>query len=231
MKKFLLAIVIVVVVTSCSKSGSLQIIPDFTQLENDLNRAEISITTIGKDYYGKTITNKESSKLVVAPSGTGNITLSYTVTSKNQAKDVRWYIDNILMGSGNDVQVNFESIGDKKLKVLYKDVNTDKEYSKELTLRVHKYIVADITLTNLDICGQFSIAGSLNKVPVTIDCDKRSVELKDMVYQVSSFNNALLLAFFKTELLTAKIIVIQGSSLNNFTPGSYTVDGNTVTIK
>lgn len=181
MKKILLAIVIVVVVTSCSKSGSLQIIPDFTQLENDLNRAEISITTIGKDYYGKTITNKESSKLVVAPSGTGNITLNYTVTSKNQAKDVRWYIDNKLVGSGNDVQVNFESLGDKKLKVLYKDVNTNKEYSKELTLRIHKYIVADITLTNLDICGQFSIAGSLNKVPVTIDCDKRSVELKDMV--------------------------------------------------
>ncbi len=231
MKQILFSIILLIAFVSCSKSDGFQINPDFSSIDNQLNRAKISITTTGQDYYGNTITNKESSNLIVAPSGKGNVTLKYSVTSTNQAKDVRWYIDNTLVGSGNDVQVNFESIGEKKLKVLYKDATTNTEYSKELNLRVHKYIVADVKLTNLDICGQFSVVGSLDKVPVTIDCAAQTVELKNMVYQVSALNNTLLLAFFKSETVTAKLFFIQGSDLNNFKPGTYTVGDNTVTIK
>ena len=230
MKKILFILFIAVALTGCYKRGSqIGQDPPAQPPTQTPPKAEIRIITTGLDYYGKTTTGYETSKLISAPSGTGKVILKYSEVNDSKVKDVKWFINDVNIGAGNDVEVTFDNFGDRKLKVTYKDAVTGSEYTKELTLRVHKYVVADFKFSNLDICGDLNIAAGISNTRVNVDCSKGTAEIENMVFPISDFNNVFII-FFLRGFWPVKAITIPGSSLNNFAPGTYTVDGTTVTI-
>ncbi|MFV0606158.1 MAG: hypothetical protein ACK5NK_09985 [Niabella sp.] len=230
MKKIIMVLaVIVVLLTGCSKSA-VQVVPDFSNIFDEYqNRTEVKISTYAPDYFEEPVSYTEAGSAIAVPSKT-KVKLSYTVTN-GTVKSAQWYINDSLIGSGNDLEIFSPDLGDKKLTIVMKN-NDNKEFSKTLNLSVFKYVNTNLQLILPDsLCTDLEIIGGIKVKPAIVDCEKHTATANSIKLSIYNYTTPILIGYMKKgQPFTAKLSILTPASVNNFIPGTYDVAGNIITI-
>lgn len=217
-------------ITGCSKSG-FHIEPDLgSAIDQYVNKPELRITAQAPDYFGNAVSHEEMQSAIAAPALT-KLKLTYRELGES-VKDIEWYIDGALIGKGNNIETTIADIGNKKLKLSFKNAENT-PYTKEISLKVYRNVYAQLSLQNLPeaSCGDVEIVGGTKLIPVKVDCQKRSLVIDEIIFSVNSYTALMPVAYVTADNRFPRMLMtISPGSIGNFKTGTYKVGENTVTI-
>ncbi|MCH5715826.1 hypothetical protein [Niabella hibiscisoli] len=228
MKNCLLISAMAICIAGCTKSG-YNATPEAGAEAQHPVQPKIKIAAYASNYFGQSIKTEALANAIAIPSAT-HVVLEYTELSGN-VKDVRWLIDGEPIGNGNKVSVSVPTLGTKKLTVNYTDAATSNNYTELLQLRPFRHVYAKITLTTPgNVCGEVKLVASKGQQTVEIDCNTGRATIENYIFLITDYSSDVFVGYIKDNIIPQLLLRLNPALCNNFSAGTYSIGGNTVTI-
>lgn len=172
-----------------------------------------------------------------------NATIIFSNFNTAQFTNIKWFVDDVEKGTGNNFDIAFSEMGEHKITFSATTISTGRTFTKNISVYVYKYINISVEATPPGyVCGEIEIlgatpVGALPKLTALIDCakpEKIKFELLKMAI-FSNTNSILFIHLFRSDKSVINPVpyaldAFSGSQLNNYTPGVYIVGATTLTI-